>query len=177
MARKTQIAAMLLTLAVMACEPAGGPEATEAPASPLVGAWNLVGSQVAAADGTATVNTPQESLFLFTSDGHYSMAYAVGETASGVFADAWAPTDAEGLERWSGLTVNAGRYELSGSQVVLVPEFALYPVVMNSRATIEFEISGNDLTLTYVDFVGSDGSQPPGVPEGGQTVLRLVKQD
>ena len=67
------------------------------------------------------------------------------------FADPWSPSETEERERFSGLTVNAGTYEVSGSQVVLVPQFARYPVVINSRATLEFELSGETLALTYVD--------------------------
>ena len=94
-----------------------------------------------------------------------------------MFSDSWNPTETEERERFSLLTVNAGGYELSGSQLVLRPQFALYPAVINSQATIEFELSGDTLTLTYVDVVGADGSKPPIVEGGAKRLLRLVRQE
>ena len=136
----------------------------------------MVAIQTIAADGTTTSDTPQESLFLFTED-FYSMGYAEGEERSPLFSESWNPTETEERERFTLLTVNAGTYELSGSQLVLLPQFALYPAVVNSQATIEFELSGDTLTLTYVDFVGADGSKPPNVEEGSKRLLRLVRQE
>jgi hypothetical protein len=136
----------------------------------------LVAIQTIAADGTATDHTPQESLFLFTDD-FYSMGYAEGEERSPLFSDSWDPSETEERERFSFLTVNAGTYELSGSQLVLRPQFALYPVVINSQATLDLELSGDTLTLTYVEFVGADGSKPPDVEGGTKRLLRLVRQE
>ena len=186
MTRKIEFAAMLLTLTVAACQPAEDSsdpspavatsiEVNEDSASPLEGAWRLVGIQTITSDGTTTDDTPQESLFLFTED-YYSMGYAQGEERSPLFSDPWNPSETEERERFSLLTVNAGKYELSGSQLVLLPQFALWPVVIGSQETIEFELSGDTLTLTYIDFVGADGSTPPDVEGGAKTLLRLVRQ-
>lgn len=170
MARKIEFAVLLLTLTITACQP------TEDSASPPVGAWRLVAIQLIAADGTTTGDTPQESLFLFTED-YYSMGYAQGEERSPLFSDPWNPTETEERERFSSLTVNAGTYELSGSQLVLLPQFALWPVVINSQATIEFELSGDTLTLTYIDHVGAHGTKGPLLEGGAKYLLRLVRQE
>ena len=186
MTRKTEFVAMLLTLTITACQPTGdsadpspavatSTDENEASVSPLVGAWQLVARQTIAADGTTTDDTPQESLFLFTED-YYSMGYAQGEERSPLFSDPWNPTETEEQERFSSLTVNAGPYELSGSQLILRPQFALYPVVINAQETIEFELSGDTLTLTYIDIVGADGSTPFFLEGGAKTLLRLVRQ-
>ncbi len=185
MTRKIEFVAMLLTLIMAACQPAGDSAAPlpatdnstdviEASDSPLAGAWRLVEIQQIASDGTTTEVTPQESLFLFTKD-HYSVGYAQGEERSPLFSDSWNPTETEERERFSVLTVNAGTYELSGSQLILRPQFALWPVVISSQDTYECEVSGDTLTLRNIDFVGADGSKDP-ILEGGARILRLVRQ-
>jgi hypothetical protein len=105
------------------------------------------------------------------------MGYAQGEKRSPLFSDPWNPTETEEQERASLLTVNAGTYELSGSQLVIVPQFALWPVVINGRSTIEYELSGDTLTLTKFNQVGADGVIRPFYAGGGKYLLRLVRQD
>lgn len=185
MARTIECVALLLVLPFSACQSAESsaetPSAdatvaqrTTASASPLAGVWRLVAIQDVESDGNTVDVTPQESLFLFT-DEYYSMGYSFHESPSPVFAEPWSPTDSEMRDRFSSLVVNAGTYELTGSELVLRPEFALWPIVINSEATIEYELVGDELTLVYVNHVGGGGVAHPFYETGGRYVLRLER--
>jgi hypothetical protein len=185
MPRTIECVALLLVLPFSACQTAESsaetPSAdataaqrTTPSVSLLAGAWRLVAIQEVDSDGNTVAFTPQESLFLFT-DEYYSMGYSFHESPSPVFAEPWSPTDSEMQERFSSLVVNAGTYELTESEFVLRPEFALWPIVINGEATIEYELVGDELTLVYVNFVGGGGVSYPYYEAGGRYVLRLER--
>lgn len=174
------------SLVMVACQPAddsvdpsppvmSAAAAADETASPLEGAWRLVAIQYIDSAGTVTEGTPQESLFIFTRD-YYSMGYSHHEAPSPVFADPWSPTEAELQERFSALVVNAGTWELNGSVLNLRPEFALWPAVIDSRTEIEIELSGDELTLTYLEQVAADGTSDPWYAGGARYVLRLERR-
>jgi hypothetical protein len=134
----------------------------------------VVAVQDIAADGTITNYTPQESFVLFTED-YYSMAYAVGDERFQMFSERWAPNEAERIERFSSLTVNAGPYHVSGAQLVVKPQFALYPEVITGTSEIEYELSGNTLTLTYFGQVSADGVSHPYYEEGAKYLVQFER--
>jgi len=171
MAHARAHALLFLALFAPACQAID----TEARSSfPLQGAWRLVAIEYVAADGRATAGTPQESLFLFA-DGRYSMGYSHHPARSPRFAAPFSPTEAERRERFSALVTNAGRYHLTDSRLVLRPEFALYPSVIDSETRIGVGVSGDTATLTYVDQRTADGVADPYYEGGAKYVLRLVR--
>ena len=180
MARTSEWVVLVLALTACGCqssEPSAGTspfDIVPVSASPLEGAWRLVEIQYVASDGGITDGTPQESLFLF-SDDHYSVGYSHHEAPSPPFAAPWSPTESEKRDRFSSLVVNAGTYELTGSSLILRPEFAVYPAVINSEAKVEYVVSGDTLTLTYIDHVAADGVADPYYVAGERYLLRLTR--
>jgi hypothetical protein len=182
---KTLLPIVVLALVLTGCQPAEdsaslsqnaetSAEVEKTPEEALAGAWKVVAIQDIAADGTITDYTPQESFVLFTED-YYSMAYAEGEERFQMFSERWTPNEAEQVERFSSLTVNAGLYHVSGSQLVVKPQFALYPEVMTGTSEIEYELSGDTLTLTYVGQVSGDGVEGPFYEGGAKYVVQFER--
>ena len=141
---------------------------------PLEGAWRLTGLVDVAADGTRADFTPQESLFLFQG-AHYSMAYAQGDERFPSYAEAFAPTDEESVARFGSMTVNTGTFEVSGSTVTLRPLFALVPEFVGGFAEHDYELTGDDLTLTWGRTMSSAGVERSFTAGGGSTELRLTR--
>ncbi len=162
---------LLSSMLAFGCQPQTPPPQAAQATGPLEGAWSLTGLEEVAADGTRTVLTPQESLFLFAG-GHYSMAYAVGEQRSPFYADRFNPTDAESLARMNSMTVNAGTFEIQGTRVIVRPMVARVPEFVGGRAEHEFTVSGDTLTLRWERTVSADGVEPA---DGGATILTLVR--
>lgn len=186
MSRKTLLPILvLLALVLTGCQPAEdsaslsqdvdpSAEAETTAESALTGAWRVVAIRVVEADGTITDRTPQESFVLFTED-YYSMAYAEGDEKFQMFTERWVPNEEEQLERFSSLTVNAGSYHVSGSHLVVKPQFALYPEVMTGTGQIEYELSGDTLTLTYVGYTSGDGVDHPLYEGGAKYVVEFER--
>lgn len=147
---------------------------TSQQAGPLEGAWRLTSIVDVSADGSRTVHTPQESLFLFSGD-HYSMAYAIGDESTAVFAEPFNPTDEERVARFSSMTVNTGTYEVSGSTATLRPLFARVPEFVGGFAELAYEVSGDQLTLRWRRTVSAAGVENPFTAGGGSTELTLAR--
>lgn len=166
--RLARVATLLVVLSGCAAPPASNED------GPLEGAWRLTGLVNVAADGTRTDLTPQESLFLFKG-GHYSMAYAFGDEPSPAYAEPFTPTDEERVSRFSLMTVNTGTYEVTGSTATLRPLFALVPEFVGGIAEHDFELSGDNLTLTWGRTMSSAGTERAFTAAGGSTELTLTR--
>jgi hypothetical protein len=147
---------------------------TSQQAGPLEGAWRLTGILDVSADGSTTAFTPQENLLLFSRD-HYSMAYAFGDERSPAYAQPFSATDEERAARLSSLVVNTGTYEVSGSTITLRPLFALVPEFVGGSAEIDYEVSGDQLTLRWRRTVSASGVEHPFTASGVSTELTLTR--
>ncbi len=141
---------------------------------PLEGAWRLTGIVDVSADGSRAAYTPQESLFIFSRD-HYSMAYAFGDERSPAFAEPFTPTDEERVARFNSMVVNTGTYEVSGSTATLRPLFARVPAFVGGFAELDYEVSGDQLTLRWRRTVSATGVENPFTAGGGSTELTLTR--
>lgn len=133
-------------------------------AGALEGAWRMVTSETLLPDGSTAPGSPLESLILF-SGGHYSMGWAVG-TESTFNRQRFRPTTSEKLTRYDQLVVNAGRYEVEGDGLIILPDFALVPEFVGGRGIFEWEITGDRLTLVWTDIFSADGVRDPATARG-----------
>ena len=147
---------------------------TSQQAGPLEGAWRLTRVIIVSADGSRTALTPQESLFLF-SDGYYSIAYAFGDEPFPAYAEPFNPTDEERLARFSSILVNTGTYEVSGSTATLRPLFALVPEFVGGFAEHDYEVSGDQLTLSWRRTMSAAGVEEPFTAVGGSAEFTLTR--
>ncbi len=167
---------LLLLPGVIACQPEPLIEQDDPVPilSPLHGAWRGLDIQTVTAGGDVTEVDMQENLLLFT-EGYYTIAYSSGDERFPLFAERWAATDEEKVARIDSIVVNGGTYDVTGSTLVMRPQFAITPGFVNGRSEYEYEISGDALTLTLTNAVSSDDIQLPAFADGGQTIYRLAR--
>ena len=165
-----------LLLGAIACQPQP-PTDQDDPIpilSPLHGAWRGLDIQTVSAGGGVTEVDMQENLLLFT-EGYYTIAYGSGDERFPLFAERWAAADEEKVARIDSIVVNGGTYDVTGSTLVMRPQFAIAPGFVNGRSEYEYEISGDALTLTLTNVVSSDDIQLPAFADGGRTIYRLAR--
>ena len=108
---------------------------------------------------------PQPSLLVFTA-GHYSMVWTPTDEAMRAYAERWSPTDDEKIKRHSEVVVNAGTYEIKGSQIKTFPLVARDPDLIDGYVLYEYKWLDGNLVLTMVDEYSFDGVQHPWVKRG-----------
>jgi hypothetical protein len=143
-------------------------------ADALDGAWRLLSMQLIAADEETVEISVHESLFMF-SDGYYSMGYVFGGERPVIYAERWHPSNSEKISRFSSMIVNAGTYEVSGSELVARPLFALAPEFVDGEGHFSYQFTGDTLDLTWERSIAFDGLEYPS--GGAVTLLRLVRAD
>ena len=137
----------------------------------LDGAWRVASMELVAPDETVELSV-QESLFIFA-DGYYSMGYAFGDERPVTYAERWHPSDVEKVGRFNSMIVNAGRYQITGSRIVVRPLFAVAPEFVDGEGHFSFRFAGDTLELTWEKSIAFDGLE---YPSGGTvTVLRLLR--
>lgn len=165
----THIAIIVLLAGMVACS-----RQSASPPDPLKGAWHLVSMQLSLADGRNVEVPVHESLFLFT-DGYYSISYAFGDSRSVPYAERWHPNDSEKVTRFSSVIVNAGSYQLRGSQLEARPLFALAPEFVGGKGIFSFAFTADTLELKWERSIAFDGLEYPS--RGAVTHLRLVRKN
>jgi len=138
------------------------------------GAWRIASLQAVSATGEVSELPIQESLMLFF-DGYYSNAFSRHESPSPYFTDRFNPTEEERIARLSELTVNTGTYELGSGTLTLRPMFALTPEFIGGAAEFEYQLSGDQLTLTQRNVVSVDGVQSQVFAAGEGRVFHLQR--
>lgn len=118
---------------------------------------------------------PFPNLFIFTSS-HYSMVWVFGADAQRPFTSRWNPTDAEKIDRFDSLVINAGKYEIKDNTLIAHPLMARIPDFMGGKLICEYHIEKDTMTLKFVDEYSFDGVQAPWVKSGG-LVLVLVRAE
>lgn len=168
--------ALPLLVAVFACQAPGQTNEVPETAQPsgIEGAWRITSIQAVSPTGETSALPSQESLILFF-NGYYSVAYSRHESPSPYFAERFNATDEERIDRLTALTVNTGTYELTPGKLTMHPLFALTPEFEGGTAESNYEISGNELTLTYTNVVSADGVQSPIFAAGERTVYHLER--
>ena len=114
------------------------------------------------------------SLFIFAYR-HYCMVWVLSAEPQRAFAEPWHPTDAEKIERFDSLVVNAGTYEIAGSTITAHPIVARIPEFVGGRLVCEYQVEGDSLQLKFVDEYTYDGVQAPWVASGRGLILTLAR--
>ncbi len=169
----------VLTVCLLAgCQQQAPQEEPElASESPSVeGAWNLVGMEIVSADGEVTQVPTYENLMLFK-DGYYSMALSRGDHKSPYFSERWGATEDEQLDRWSLIIVNAGTYEVTESELITRPLFALVPEFVGGTARYSYELTEDQFALTVTGILSADGAENPQFIDGSTWVYRMERID
>lgn len=162
--------APLAAVVTLACQ-----ERRSEPVAPLEGAWRFVEAIPVDATGQLSTYRPGANLFIFTADGHYSMAWTRGAQADQLPAQRWNPTDAERVARYNALTMNAGTYTVTGNRLTIRPLVARAPAFVGGTGTSDFRISGDTLVLTDVDILSFDSVPVPGFATTGRYHRTLVR--
>ncbi len=165
----THIAFIGLLAGLVACS-----KQSASPPDPLNGAWRLVSMHLNLADGRDVEVPVHESLFLFA-DGYYSIGYAFGDSSPAPYAERWHPNDSEKVARFSSVIVNAGSYQLRGSQLDARPLFALAPEFVGGKGVFSFAFTADTLELKWENSIAFDGLEYPS--RGAVTHLRLVRKN
>ena len=157
-------------LATAACSqvPTQAPAEPRAPSNPLQGVWSMTTMTT----GDDTINPSQPGLFLFT-EGHYSAVYSLGADPRPLSATAFDSSSEEKIAQYETIIVNSGTYEISGSSVTFRPVVAKSPEFIGGHSTMDFQIEGDDLTLTVRGVVAADGASPPDITESSMKLRRL----
>jgi hypothetical protein len=117
-----------------------------APKAPLEGAWKVVDIVVTGAD-SATIHSPQPSLYIFTSR-HYSLMSVIGSEPRALYK-AETPTDSERITAFNSFVANTGTYDITDSTLTLHPVVARYPNFMaGGNQKQHFHVVGDTLWLT-----------------------------
>jgi hypothetical protein len=102
------------------------------------------------------------------------MVWTFGNEPQRPFIARWNPTDAEKIDRFDSLVVNAGTYEIEGQTLIARPLVARIPDFMGGKLICEYHIEKDTMTLKFVDEYSFDGVQAPWVASGG-LVLTLKR--
>ena len=138
----------------------------------VVGVWQIKDIGRQNVKGPLTDKT-FPNIFIFTPN-HYSMVWVFGENAGRAFTERWKPTDAEKIERFDSMVVNAGTYEISGSTLTAHPVVARIPDFIGGKLICDFHVDKDTMQLRFIDEYSFDGMQAPWVKSGG-LVLTLVR--
>lgn len=138
----------------------------------VVGVWQIkeIGRQNVK---DSITDKPFPNILIFTPH-HYSMVWVFGENARRAFSKHWKPTDAEKIERFDSMVVNAGTYEIEGSTLTVHPVVARIPGFVGGKLICEFHVDRDTMKLRFIDEYSYDGVQAPWVKSGGH-VLTLVR--
>lgn len=161
---------LVVLLTIVACSQAPTPVEPAAPVNPLHGVWSV--SAMTPGDGAPTIDPSQPGLFIFT-EGHYSAVYSLGEEQRPKSATAFNPTSEEKVAQYDTIIVNTGTYDVSGSTMTFRPLVAKSPEFIGGQSTMDFQISGDVLTLTLQSVVAADGVSAPDASGSSMTLRRV----
>jgi hypothetical protein len=99
---------------------------------------------------TSEDDSNQRAVFLFTSDGSYSMMFVRGDEARAEPNEDW--TDADALSSFREITANSGRVTIDGNEINYEAYMANSTAYMNrwpdNDQAATFELNGDMMTLT-----------------------------
>jgi hypothetical protein len=124
--------------------------------NPLVGVWRVAEVKTVTADSESTNSTPLPGLYIFT-QGHYSAVWSTSDAPRQMYEDRWQPTADEKIAAYDSIVVNAGTYELKGSDLVTKPIMARVPGFGGGKALWKYRVDGDDLYLEMFEEYTKDG--------------------
>ncbi|HET7038619.1 MAG TPA: hypothetical protein VFH97_01950, partial [Gemmatimonadales bacterium] len=153
-----------------------GPERPAATDPGLVGVWQVRHLRRESPSGRSENSNPLPGQAVFT-ESHYSLIWMPGETALRAFRERWLPTDAEKIQRYGEIVVNAGTYSVENdSLITLRPAISRVPEFMGGgRLLYGYRVHGDTLWLTSLDEYSYDGVQAPWATAGDRRTLTLVR--
>jgi len=151
---------LLITACAATPSPLPAPGAN-APTGPLDGAWRVQTVRYLWADGEATIDPALPGLFLFNGD-HYSFAWHQGDEPQLDYATPWKPTDAEKVQSYNAIVVNAGRFWLAGDTLITRPFVAKTPEFEGGEARFTYRVAGDSLWLVGGPIWNRRGELDPG---------------
>ena len=160
----TRLAPLGLLLFTAACGTTPCPKPcleTGAAGSPLEGAWRVATVRYVWADGDAAIDPALPGLFLFAGD-HYSFAWHQGDEPQPDYTTPWKPIDAEKVQSYNAIIVNAGRYRLAGDTLITRPLVAKTPEFEGGEARFTFQVTGDTLRLVGGSIWNHRGELDPG---------------
>ena len=118
---------------------------------------------------------PEPSLIIFTAQ-HYSIIWILGDESMQPYAERWSATDDEKRQRFGEVSVNAGTYEVEGSQIKTFPLVARDPEFIGGYFLSDYTWRNGNLILTLLDEYSFDGVQHPWAKgSSGQIHLTLSR--
>lgn len=173
MTRTPKMPVLFLILSA-ACVPPGDTELSNR-GSPLDGAWQLVAAETITPDGRRLPGQFQESFLLFAGD-YYSMNWARGEIAAPHSAEPLRPTDAEKVDRYNSVIVNAGRLEVSEGVLTIRPDFALVPEYVGGLGEFDYTLTDDTLEFEWRTIESADGAPDPDTAAGVRFRYRWTRR-
>lgn len=164
-------------IALTACTGPQGPAALAADPevagrTGLEGAWVLQANQALLPDGKLVPRKTYESLWLFTSK-HYSITFTRGEQPREPLSERGQRTEEEKAAAFQSIVVNAGTYELNGSELTTHPTVARFPSFVGGRAEFECRLDGDTMFLQRRRSFNAEGK--PYQEEGQEFTFALKR--
>ena len=159
--------ALIILIAAASCGEAREQREPSTPANPLQGVWSM--TTMTRGEGGATIDPSQPGLFIFT-DQYYSAVYSLGADPRPLAVVAFSATPEEMIAQYQTIIVNTGTYEADGATVTFRPMVAKSPEFIGGQATMDYQISGDMLTLTSTSTVAADGAS---ATDGAGSSMRL----
>jgi len=161
------LVATALAIALAGC--ATGPFSAGGATDPLEGVW-VVSTRTTADGESINPSGPGQYIFM---DGYYNAVHSTGTADRTPSQVPFQSTDQEKIAQRDTIIVNAGTYQINGSQVTFRPMVALLPEFIGGSATRTFSIDGDTLTTINQTVVAGNGTSAPNV--GGSMTLRRVR--
>lgn len=163
------VVVLVVLVTTVSCGQAPTPAEPVAPVNPLHGVWSM--TAVNPGGGGAPIDPSQPGLFIFT-EGYYSEVSSLGADPRPLSAAGFNPTSKEKVAQYDTIIVNAGTYEVDGPTIIFRPMVAKTPEFIGGHSTMDFQITGDVLTLTVQSVVAADGVSAPSDGVGSTMTLR-----
>jgi len=143
----------------------------------ILGVWQIKQIELKSKTDFSINENPLPSQTIFT-HSHYSLVWIPGTDGMRRFQKQWFPTDAEKIQRYDEIVVNAGTYTKTDSIIILKPAISRVPEFMGGgKLLYEYHIKEDTLWLTAIDEYSYDGVQAPWAAVGNRISLKMVRME
>lgn len=164
----------ILFLSILLAGCSGSSQLESTRASPWVGSWSLETTEAFEATGASVYTPTVQTGLLILTESHYALMWTRAPRPAA--ATHWNATDAERLARDATLIAHAGRYQLHGNELVLIPETAKTPEFVGGSETFTMRVDASSLSLTATDARSLDGTVVPFYAAGGRQEYVLTRE-